>query len=40
MSMIPLLVESSSLLVGLVTLLVLLLALGVVRGVGKGRPHS
>ncbi|WCC80628.1 hypothetical protein O6R08_03815 [Cutibacterium equinum] len=40
MSMVPLLVESSALVGGGVTLLVLLIALGIVRGVGKGRPHS
>lgn len=38
--MVPLLMESSALIVGIVTLLVLLIALGIVRGIGKGRPHS
>lgn len=38
--MVPLLVESSALVVGILTLLVLLIALGIVRGIGKGRPHS
>lgn len=38
--MVPLLMESSALVVGIVTLLVLLIALGIVRGIGKGRPHS
>ncbi len=32
--------ESSALVVGILTLLVLLIALGIVRGIGKGRPHS
>ncbi|MDU1064110.1 MAG: hypothetical protein E7A56_04380 [Cutibacterium avidum] len=40
MSMVPLLMESSALAVGILTLLVLLIALGIVRGIGKGRPHS
>ena len=40
MSMGPLLMESSALVVGILTLLVLLIALGIVRGIGKGRPHS
>ena len=38
--MVPLLMESSALAVGILTLLVLLIALGIVRGIGKGRPHS
>ncbi|AEW83426.1 hypothetical protein PA06A_10955 [Cutibacterium acnes P06A] len=32
--------ESSALVVGILTLLVLLIALAIVRGIGKGRPHS
>ena len=38
--MVPLLMESSALVVGILTLLVLLIALGIVRGIGKGRPRS
>ena len=38
--MVPLLMESSALVVGILTLLVLLIALGIVRAIGKGRPHS
>ena len=38
--MVPLLMESSALVVGILTLLVLLIALGIVRGIAKGRPHS
>ena len=38
--MVPLLMESSALVVGILTQLVLLIALGIVRGIGKGRPHS
>ena len=38
--MVPLLMESAALVVGILTLLVLLIALGIVRGIGKGRPHS
>ena len=40
MGIIPLLMESWALVVGILTLLVLLIALAVVRGIGKGRPHS
>jgi hypothetical protein len=40
MSIVPLLMESSALVVGILTLLVLLIALAIVRGTGKGRPHS
>ena len=40
MGIIPLHMESSALVVGILTLLVLLIALAVVRGIGKGRPHS
>ena len=40
MGIIPLLMESSALVVGILTLLVLLIALAVVRGIDKGRPHS
>ena len=40
MSIVPHLMESSALVVGILTLLVLLIALAIVRGIGKGRPHS
>ena len=40
MSIVPILMESSALVVGILTLLVLLIALAIVRGIGKGRPHS
>ena len=40
MSIVPLLMESSAFTAGILTLLVLLIALAIVRGMGKGRPHS